>query len=93
MRAAQLHGADPTSDQVSGLTTVIAFRMAGKHRYSQTKINRSMLRSRTRDGDLRLRTITCRRSAKFSASRLARDFSGLCEEHEFEQVREHRASH
>ena len=34
-------------------------RMAGKHRYSQTKINRSMFCSRTRDRDLRLRTITC----------------------------------
>jgi hypothetical protein len=37
---------------VSGLTTVIAFRIAGKHRYSQTKINRSMFRSRTGDRDL-----------------------------------------
>jgi hypothetical protein len=27
---------------VSGLTTVIAFRIAGKNRYSQTKISRSM---------------------------------------------------
>src|ERR1700674_1504656 len=40
-------------------TEVIAFRIAGKHRYSQTKISRSMFRSRTRDGALRLRTITC----------------------------------
>ena len=33
---------------------VIAFRIEGKNRYSQTKISRSMLRSHTRDGDLRL---------------------------------------
>lgn len=43
----------------SGLTTMIAFRIAGKHRYGQTQINRSMFRSRARDGALRLRTITC----------------------------------
>jgi hypothetical protein len=54
---------------------VIAFRIEGKNRYSQTKINRSMFRSRTREGDLRLRTITCRRSTRFSASMLARDSS------------------
>jgi hypothetical protein len=40
------------------LTTVIAFRIEGKHRYSQTKISRSMFRSRTHDRDLRLKTIT-----------------------------------
>jgi hypothetical protein len=44
---------------VSGLTTVIAFRIEGKNRYSQTKISRSMFRSRARDRDLRLKTITC----------------------------------
>ena len=37
---------------VSGLTTVIAFRMAGKHRYSQTKIKRSMFRSRIRNANI-----------------------------------------
>jgi hypothetical protein len=30
----------------------------GKHRYSQTKVNRSMFRSRIRDGDLRLKMLT-----------------------------------
>ena len=34
----------------------IAFRIDGKNWYSQTKISRSMFRSRTRDQDLRLRT-------------------------------------
>jgi hypothetical protein len=44
---------------VSGLTTVIAFRIEGNSRWSQTKIIRSMFRSLTRDGHLRLSTITC----------------------------------
>ncbi len=33
---------------VSGLTTVIAFRIEGENRYRQTKISQSMFRSRTR---------------------------------------------
>jgi hypothetical protein len=44
---------------VSGLTMTIVFRIDGKNRYSQTKISRSMFRSRTRERDLRLKTITC----------------------------------
>ena len=43
---------------VSGLTMTIVFRIDGKNRYSQTKISRSMFRSRTRERDLRLKTIT-----------------------------------
>jgi hypothetical protein len=60
---------------VSGLTMTIALRLDGKNRYRQTKVSRSMFRSRTRDRDLRLKTITCCRKAKFSASRLVRDCS------------------
>ena len=41
----------------------------------------AMFLSRTRERDLRLKTITCRRRTRFSASRLARDFqSGSCDE-------------
>ena len=54
---------------------MIAFRIEGNDRYSQAKISRSIFRSRTRDGALRLRTITCWRRIMFSASSLARDFS------------------
>jgi hypothetical protein len=43
---------------VSGLTTVLASRIEGNSRYSQTKIGRSMFLSHTRDPDLRLSTIT-----------------------------------
>ena len=60
---------------VSGLTTLIAFRIQGNSWYSQTKISRSVFLSHTRDRDLRLRTITCCRRTRFSASSLARDFS------------------
>ena len=54
---------------------MIAFRIEGNIRYSQTKISRSMFPSRTRDRALRLSTITCCRKTMFSASSLARDFS------------------
>ena len=60
---------------VSGLTTAITFRIEGNSRDIQTKISRSMFRRHTRDWDLRLRTITCCRKTRISASSLARDFN------------------
>lgn len=51
-----------------------AFRIEGKSRYIQMKISRSMFFSLTRDGDLRLRTVTCCRSTRISAPSRARDF-------------------
>jgi hypothetical protein len=57
---------------VSGLTITIASKRDGKSRDKQTKIKRSMFRSRTRARDL-LRAITCWRRRMFSASSPTRD--------------------
>jgi hypothetical protein len=43
---------------VSGLTTVIEFRIEGSSRYRQPKFSRSVFLSRTRVRELRLSTIT-----------------------------------
>ena len=60
----------------TGLTHVDRIQKSrGRNRYSQTRIQPIDVRSRTRDRDLRLRTITCCRSTRISASSLARDFS------------------
>ncbi len=47
----------------------------GNGRYSHTKIKRSILRNRSRAGDLRFSTKSYSRSTRFSASRLTRDLN------------------
>jgi hypothetical protein len=59
--------------KVSGLMTLIAFRIDGKTRYSQTNLRRSEFVRRTRFGSLRTRMLICWRRTRFSASSLARD--------------------
>ena len=47
------------ADASLGLDHSDRIQNLGENRYSQTKINRSKFRSRNRDRDLRLKTITC----------------------------------
>jgi hypothetical protein len=60
---------------VSGLTITRHLEPDGNSRYSYPNIRRSMLWSRTRVRDVRLKTITCWRRTMFSASSLARDLN------------------
>jgi hypothetical protein len=73
---------------VSGFTMTMVSNSDGNSRYNQTRIRRSMFRSRTR-GRRRLNTSSCCRSARISASREAR--ASTTGEQDSGQPRQHRA--
>ena len=62
--------------RVSGRTIVMALRIAGNHRYSRMKNERSPSVSRTRPRTFRRNMMSCCRSAAFSASSRLFDLNG-----------------